>query len=74
MHQGIVDGTPMRAGIYVRVSTATKSRQGDIMGYDQNPAVQEQLQDLIAQRGWTLYKVFSDRPVVRPSGARAWMR
>ena len=32
------------------------------MGYDQNPAVQEQpLQDLIAQRGWTLYKVFCDR-------------
>jgi len=32
------------------------------MGYDQNPAVQDQpLQDLIAQRGWTLYKVFCDR-------------
>ena len=31
------------------------------MGYNQNPAVQEQpLQDLFAQRGWALYKVFSD--------------
>ena len=53
---------PKRAGIYVRVSTATKSRQGDTVGYDQNPAVQEQsLRDLIAQRGWTLHKVYSDR-------------
>ena len=52
----------VRRSISVRVSTATKSRQGQSMGYDQNPAVQDQpLQDLIAQRGWTLYKVFCDR-------------
>ena len=77
MDQGIVRGTPKRAGIYVRVSTATKSRQGDSMGYDQNPAVQEQpLQDLIAQQGWTLHKVFRDRvsgPTERRPGLDALM-
>lgn len=53
---------PKRAAIYVRVSTATKSRYGEAVGYDQNPAVQEQpLRDLVAQRGWTLQKVYSDR-------------
>ena len=57
-----VGRAPKRAGIYVRVSTATKSRQGDTTGYDQNPAVQEQpLRDLLAQRGWVLHKVYSDR-------------
>ena len=50
------------AAIYLRVSTASRSRQGDGTGYDQNPAVQEQpLRDLIAQRGWELHKVYSDR-------------
>jgi DNA invertase Pin-like site-specific DNA recombinase len=58
-HAGVAS---KRAGIYVRVSTATKSRQGDGVGYDQNPAVQEQpLRDLLLQRGWTLHKVYSDR-------------
>jgi DNA invertase Pin-like site-specific DNA recombinase len=75
--KGLVRGTPKRAGIYVRVSTATKSRQGDSMGYDQNPAVQEQpLQDLIAQQGWTLHKVFRDRvsgPTERRPGLDALM-
>jgi DNA invertase Pin-like site-specific DNA recombinase len=53
---------PKRACLYVRVSTASKSRQGDGIGYDQNPAVQEQpLQDLVVQRGWVLHKVYSDR-------------
>src|SRR5215471_15466251 len=53
---------PKRACLYVRVSTASKSRQGDMVGYDQNPAVQEQpLRDLLAQRGWMLHKVYSDR-------------
>jgi DNA invertase Pin-like site-specific DNA recombinase len=51
-----------RAGLYVRVSTATKSRQGDATSYDQNPAVQEQpLRELLSQRGWKLHKVYSDR-------------
>ena len=53
---------PKRAAIYVRVSTATKFRQGDTVGYDQNPAVKEQpLRDLVAQRDWMLYKVYSGR-------------
>jgi DNA invertase Pin-like site-specific DNA recombinase len=53
---------PKRACLYVRVSTASKSRQGDSIGYDQNPAVQEQpLRELVTQRGWALQKVYSDR-------------
>jgi DNA invertase Pin-like site-specific DNA recombinase len=56
-----------RVAIYVRVSTATKSKQGDAVSFIQNLEVQEQpLQDLITQRGWTLYRVYSDRI----SGAR----
>jgi DNA invertase Pin-like site-specific DNA recombinase len=51
-----------RAAAYVRVSTANKSRQGDVLTFDQNPEVQEQpLRELIAQRGWTLHRVYSDR-------------
>jgi DNA invertase Pin-like site-specific DNA recombinase len=54
--------SPKRVGIYVRVSTATKFRHGDATGYDQNPAVQEQpLRDLVAQRGWAVHKLYSDR-------------
>ena len=53
---------PKRACLYVRVSTATRFRQGEVTGYDQNPAVQEQpLRDLVAHRGWALQKVYSDR-------------
>ena len=52
----------MRAAIYIRVSTVSKSRQGDAAVFDQNPAVQEQpLRDLITQRGWTLHKIYQDR-------------
>jgi DNA invertase Pin-like site-specific DNA recombinase len=52
----------MRAAIYIRVSTASKSRQGDSAAFDQNPAVQEQpLRDLIQRRGWELAKVYEDR-------------
>ena len=51
-----------RAAFYVRVSTASKSRQGDIASFDQNPEVQEQpLRELTAQRGWELCRVYSDR-------------
>jgi DNA invertase Pin-like site-specific DNA recombinase len=51
-----------RASVYVRVSTATKSRRGDVIAFEQDPAVQERpLRDLIEQRGWTLYRVYSDR-------------
>jgi DNA invertase Pin-like site-specific DNA recombinase len=51
-----------RAVMYLRVSTASKSAHGDARAYDQNPEVQEQpLRELIAQRGWHVEKVYSDR-------------
>ena len=53
----------MKAALYVRVSTVKKTRHhADSVSFDQDPAVQEQpLRDLVAQRGWTLYQVYSDR-------------
>ena len=52
----------MKAAIYVRVSTTKKSKHGESAAFDQDPAVQERpLRDLVAQRGWTLYRVYSDR-------------
>src|SRR5262245_48497266 len=52
----------IRCACYVRVSTASKSRQGDTLSFDQNPEVQEQpLRELISQRGWELYRFYSDR-------------
>jgi DNA invertase Pin-like site-specific DNA recombinase len=52
----------LRACAYLRVSTASKTKHGDSIAFDQDPAVQEQpLRDLIAQRGWTLQRVYSDR-------------
>jgi DNA invertase Pin-like site-specific DNA recombinase len=52
----------VRCACYVRVSTASKSRQGETTSLAQNPEVQEQpLRQLIAQRGWELYRVYSDR-------------
>jgi len=51
-----------RCACYVRVSTASKSRKGDIQSFDQNPEVQEiPLRELITQRGWEVYRVYSDR-------------
>src|SRR6516162_5117672 len=50
-----------RASLYLRVSTATKSRRGEVTAFEQDPAVQERpLRELIAQRGWTLYRLYSD--------------
>ena len=50
-----------RIAIYTRVSTASKSK-GEAESYIQNPEVQEQpLRQLASQRGWELYKVYSDR-------------
>ncbi|MGA3076812.1 MAG: recombinase family protein [Bryobacteraceae bacterium] len=49
-----------RAAIYVRVSTANRTRGGD--GFEQNPEVQEvPLRQMVQQRGWDLAKVYSDR-------------
>ncbi len=67
-----------RAAVYVRVSSANKSRQGDAIVFDQNPDMQEQpLRDLVAQRGWVVYQVYSDRAsgaVDRRPGLDALMR
>jgi DNA invertase Pin-like site-specific DNA recombinase len=50
-----------RACLYLRVSTASKTKY-DNSTFNQNPAVQEQpLRELIAQRGWQLCQVYSDR-------------
>ena len=47
---------------YVRVSTTNKSRRGDTTTFDQNPEVQElPLRELISQRNWEMYKIYSDR-------------
>lgn len=44
------------------MSTACESKDADNVGFVQNPEVQEQpLRDLISQRGWNLYKGYSDR-------------
>ncbi len=48
--------------MYVRVSTASRTKHGDTLTFDQDPAVQEQpLRELVAQRGWTTYRVYPDR-------------
>ncbi len=51
-----------RVAMYVRVSTTSKSRKGDTVAFDQDPAVQEvPLRQLIVQRGWQVHEVYSDR-------------
>ena len=51
-----------RVVFYTRVSTANKSKEAGTVSFDQNPEVQEQpLRDLITQRGWNLYRGYSDR-------------
>jgi len=53
---------PRRAALYVRVSTAKRSLKGNATDFEQEPAVQEMpLQALVAQRGWRLTSVYSDR-------------
>ena len=52
----------IRACAYLRVSTTSKTKRGSSHVYDQDPVVQEQpLRDVIAQRGWTLHRIYSDR-------------
>ena len=54
--------TKLRAAVYIRVSTAGKSKQDETINFIQNPEIQEQpLRDLVAQRNWTLHHVYSDR-------------
>ncbi len=53
-------GAMKRAAIYVRVSTTNRARGGD--GFEQNPEVQETpLREMVARRGWTVARVYSDR-------------
>jgi DNA invertase Pin-like site-specific DNA recombinase len=53
---------PLRACAYLRVSTASRSKQGEHSIFNQDPTVQEQpLRTLIEQREWTLHHVYSDR-------------
>ena len=52
----------MRAAIYVRCSTTSKKKFGDVSAYLQNPEAQvEPLVSLLANRGWELHQVYSDR-------------
>jgi DNA invertase Pin-like site-specific DNA recombinase len=49
-----------KAAIYVRVSTANRTRTGDF--FEQNPDVQEApLRQLAEHRGWSVAHVYSDR-------------
>ena len=51
-----------RVCLYLRVSSASKSKHGEVRAFDQDPSVQEQpLRDLAAQRGWTIAHVYTDR-------------
>lgn len=52
-----------RAALYVRVSTAKRTRRTDGEPvFDQDPAVQEKpLLELAGQRGWRLHRVYTDR-------------
>jgi DNA invertase Pin-like site-specific DNA recombinase len=57
-----------RAALYLRVSTASQSRYGDRLAYDQRPELQEgPLRFLADQRGWKITEVYLDRV----SGAKA---
>ena len=60
------------AAIYIRVSRPSKSRHGDTTAFDHNPAMQEEpLRGLLQQRGWELYRVYSDRTAAQRRGGPA---
>jgi DNA invertase Pin-like site-specific DNA recombinase len=62
--QGCDSATTRRrkAAIYVRVSTAARSKQSDAFNFVQNLEVQEQpLRELVQQRGWQFQQIYSDR-------------
>ena len=63
----MVDTTPKRAALYVRVSTNNRAFRNQAV-FEQNPEVQEQpLRQMAEQRGWSVVRVYSDRM----SGAKA---
>src|SRR5215472_18662831 len=52
----------MKAAIYCRVSTTSKSRCGDGVVYDQNPQVQEDiLREAALRLGWEIQAIYCDR-------------
>jgi DNA invertase Pin-like site-specific DNA recombinase len=58
-HQSV---KPVRAALYVRVSTAKRSDKSADRAYEQNPDVQESaLWDYARARGWEVVKTYSDR-------------
>ena len=69
---------PRRAAIYVRVSTAKQAIKVSTSDFEQDPAVQEMpLKALVAQRGWKLTNVYSDRASgakERRPGLHAWLQ
>jgi DNA invertase Pin-like site-specific DNA recombinase len=52
----------MKAVLYLRVSSASKSKYGDAFAFDQRPELQEApLRHLAEKRGWTVTRVYVDR-------------
>ena len=52
----------MRAAIYLRVSTTSKSRYGETLAFDQRPELQEEpLRRTAEHRGWSIAEVYCDR-------------
>jgi DNA invertase Pin-like site-specific DNA recombinase len=53
---------PLNESTSSSVSTSNRTRHGEELSFDQNPEVQaEPLRVLITQRGWSTYRVYSDR-------------
>ena len=53
-----------RAGVYVRVSTTSRTKHGDTLTFDQDPAVQFRSSpsaSWLPRGGWTTYRVYADR-------------
>ena len=62
-----------RAGVYVRVSIANRTKHGDTLTFDQDPAVQEQpLRELVAQRGGRFTASIRTEPAVRRKDGPVW--
>lgn len=60
-HSGNAGSNTKRACLYLRVSTANKTKY-DLNTFNQNPAVREQpIRELIGQRGWQLTRVYWGR-------------
>jgi DNA invertase Pin-like site-specific DNA recombinase len=52
----------MKAALYTRVSTVSRSRRGDELIFDQRSEVQEEpLRKMAERRGWTVTRAYTDR-------------